>query len=87
MDAAHVCEKFRILAPTIIHKDILTYSYPKSYIKKTLIIGVTNGAFAQVIISKKAELMKGINNALGKPAVATIRTALVEEVKTSEFLA
>lgn len=74
IEAALICEKYRKLAPKIVHADVLAHTLPQFYRRKILTIGVKNSAWAQMVIRQKDALIKGINEALGKPFVENITT-------------
>lgn len=85
VEAALVCEKYRKLAPTFVHKDALEHTRPKSYKGRTLIIGVENPAWAGQVISRKAELIKEINASLGKRCIENLKTQVMEDVSPPSF--
>ena len=75
--AALVCEKYRKLAPEIIHAEALTFTKPLHFRGKTLTIGVRSSAWAGQIISKKQELLNALNKSLGKTYVTALRTQMI----------
>lgn len=79
-EAALICEKYRKIAPRLVHANALRYTYPKFYRGRTLMVGVTNPAWAEQIMIRKAELMKAINESLGKKLIQTIKTQIVEKI-------
>lgn len=79
--AALVCEKYRKLAPEIIHADALTFTKPQHFRGKTLTIGVTNSAWAQQVMNKKPELLDALNKSLGKTYVTAVRTQQLGEAQ------
>ena len=72
--AALICEKYRKLAPAIVHKDLLNHTIPRFYKKKILTIAVENSAWAHAIISKKKELAEALNASPGTPLIQDIKT-------------
>lgn len=83
--AALVCEKYRQFAPQLIHKDALSHTLPKTFIGKTLTVGVSNSAWAGQIIKQKEFLLKALNDALGPQTVKELKTRVVEQVKSSHI--
>ena len=81
VEAAIICEKYRKLAPRLIHSNALVHTSPKFYRGKTLTIAVENGAWAQQVIEHKEELLGALNESLGKKSVENIRTTVFEVVK------
>ena len=77
--AALVCEKYRKLAPEIVHPDVLAFTTPKHFREKTLTIGVQNSAWAGQVIGKKQELLDALNKSLGKTYVTAVRTLQLGE--------
>lgn len=75
--AAFVCEKYRILAPRHIHANALRHTFPKSFRTGTFTIGVENSAWAEQIIRRKANLLKILNEALGKKLIKEVKTRVV----------
>lgn len=76
--AALICEKYRKLAPRLIHTNALQHTFPKFYREKILTIGVANSAWAQAVHDKKEELIHSINGSLGKKYVAAIKIKVDE---------
>lgn len=74
--AALVCERYRKLAPSIIHPEILIYTYPKFFRGSTLTIGVENSAWAAQVINNKETLIKVINKSIGKPVINILKTQI-----------
>jgi predicted nucleic acid-binding Zn ribbon protein len=80
VEAAVVCEKYRKLAPRLIHTNALDHTFPKFYQKKTLTIGVENPAWAQQVMSQKKDLIKAINESIGKEQVENLKTIVAEHL-------
>lgn len=78
--AALVCEKYRRLAPRLVHTNALEHTFPKSFAKKTLTIGVLNSAWAAEVKKNETILLETLNEALGKKSVAVIRTSISETI-------
>ncbi len=74
LEAALVCEKYRKLAPRLVHTNALEYTSPISYRGKTLLIGVANSAWAQQVVDRAKDLLKEINRDLNTAKVAKIKT-------------
>lgn len=80
IDAASICEKYRKLAPRLVHTNALHHTFPKFYRGKTLTIGVTDSAWAQVVSEKSAGLIRDINKELGTRCVNGLKTQVVEKL-------
>jgi predicted nucleic acid-binding Zn ribbon protein len=83
--AALVCEKYRQLAPTAVHKEALIHTVPKFFRTKVLTIGVANPAWAAHVASRKNELMAALNNALGENYVTEIKTRVLGDITESQL--
>lgn len=83
-EAALICEKYRKLAPRLIHTNALEHTFPKYYRGRTLTVGVTNSAWAAAVIAQKDKLMEFINKELGKKMVADLKTRVVESIAPSQ---
>ena len=79
-EAALVCEKYRKLAPRLIHTNALEHTFPKFYRSKTLTIAVENSAWAYQVAAHKDELIKAVNESLGKNSVKILKTQVVEKI-------
>lgn len=79
VEAALICEKYRKLAPRLVHTNALAHTFPKFYRGKTLTIGVANPAWAEQVINHKSELIEAINGSLGKKFLENLKTQVVEE--------
>lgn len=77
VEAALICEKYRKLAPSVIHENVLQWTFPHSYRDRTLTIGVRNSAWAEQVAKQKNGLLKAINEALGAPKIEKIRITIV----------
>lgn len=75
--AALVCERYRKLAPQIIHPEALNYTSPKFLKEKTLTINVENSAWAQLVVTRKKPLLKRLNENLGKDKITNIKTTVL----------
>lgn len=84
VDAAVICQKFRMRAPAAVHPEVLNYAFPKFVKDKTLTIGVTNAAWGQEIQQKSAALIEAINKEIGFSAIIKIKTSIVEELPNRE---
>lgn len=82
-EAALICEKYRKLAPRLIHTNALQHTFPKFYRGKTLTIGVTNSAWAATVVAQKEKLIELINGELGKKMVTDLKTRIVESIAPS----
>jgi len=82
-DAAIVCERYRKLAPKIVHEQALLHTSPRSYKKKILTIQVSNSSWAHQVASHKNDLIKEINASLSRQAIEQIKTYIgdVNETK------
>ena len=80
IEAALICEKYRKLAPRLVHTNALKHTFPKFYRNKTLTIAVENPAWAQQVIIHKEELLKALNESLGKKMVEKLRTQIVTDI-------
>lgn len=78
--AALVCEKYRKLAPQIIHPEALNHTSPKFLKGKTLTVGVENSAWTGQIAANKEKLLKELNKALGKKEITNIKTTVLEKM-------
>lgn len=78
VEAALICEKYRKLAPRLVHTNALQHTFPKFYRGKILTIGVANSAWAHAVHNKKEELIHSINESLGKKYVTAIKTRVDE---------
>lgn len=80
LEAALICEHYRKIAPTLIHKDALSNTRPYHYKDKVLTIGVQSAAWAHVVMQHKDSLIKEINALEKQAAVTTIKTKMLESV-------
>lgn len=80
VEAAVVCEKYRKFAPRFVHTNALSHTFPKFYQKKTLTIAVENPAWAQQVMTQKVNLIKAINDSLGKEQVENLKTIVAEHI-------
>lgn len=78
--AALICEKYRKLAPRLIHTNALRHTAPKFYRGKILTIGVINSAWAQAVLAQKKGLIELMNKELGKKMVADLKTRVIESI-------
>lgn len=81
--AALICEKYRKLAPRLIHTNALHHTFPKFYRGKVLTIGVANSAWAAAVLAQKKGLIELMNKELGKKMVADLKTRVVESIAES----
>ena len=79
-EAAHVCEKFRQIAPELLPPEVYEHVRVQSFKNKVLTIAVKHPVYAAEINNYKHRLTKSINDALGKQHIASIRTVLEEKV-------
>ena len=79
-EAALVCEKYRQLAPRLVHAQALQYTLPKSYKGKTLTVGVADPAWAPAVPARTEDLIRELNGHIGKKLVERIRTSVVERL-------
>lgn len=84
--AALICEKYRKLAPQLVHANVLRHTFPKYYRGKILTIGVANSAWAAAVLSQKKDLVELINKELGKKMVADLKTRVAESIAESPNL-
>lgn len=80
IEAALICEKYRKLAPRLVHTNALKHTFPKFYRNKTLTVAVENSAWAHQVALHKEPLLKAMNESLGKTAVSSIKTVVVENI-------
>jgi predicted nucleic acid-binding Zn ribbon protein len=80
IEAALICEKYRKLAPRLVHTNALKHTFPKFYRNKTLTIAVENPAWAQQVMNCKSALLQAINESLGKKSVEMLKTQVVEKI-------
>lgn len=80
VEAALICEKYRKLAPRLIHANALKHTFPKFYRDKTLTVAVENSAWAHQVVLHKESLLKAMNESLGKTAVGSIKTVVAEHI-------
>lgn len=83
LEAALICEKYRKLAPRLVHTNALEHTAPISYRGKTLTIGVANSAWAQQVTDKANLLLQEINKELGSSGVAKIKTTCAPRSQNS----
>lgn len=79
VEAALICEKYRKLAPRLVHTNALEHTFPKFYRKKTLTIGVENPAWAEQVIKNKQKIMDEINKALEGNRVINVQTIVASQ--------
>lgn len=84
IEAAVVCEKYRRLAPKLLHPEILSHTTPKFYKGRTLTIAVENPAWAERVILRKEDLIKEMNGALGKKYIEKLKTQVVERLTAQD---
>ncbi|MBI2638508.1 DUF721 domain-containing protein [Candidatus Peregrinibacteria bacterium] len=80
IEAALICEKYRKLAPRLVHANALQHTFPKFYRNKTLTVGVENSAWAHQVAINKKTILQAMNESLGKTAVNAIKTVVVESI-------
>lgn len=80
VEAAIVCDKYRKLAPSLIHPDVLLHTSPKSYRRKVFTIAVENPAWSQKITECKEAIIRGINEDLRYPYIGAVKTQVVESI-------
>ncbi|MBI4994521.1 DUF721 domain-containing protein [Candidatus Peregrinibacteria bacterium] len=78
--AALVCEKYRKLAPQIVHPEALRHTYPKFFKGTILVVAVENSAWAGQIAANKEKLLNELNKTLGKKEIKNIKTAVLEKM-------
>lgn len=78
--AALICERYRKLAPRVVHEQALLHTMPKFFRGATLTVGVTNPAWAGRIATCKKDLLAALNESLGKKTVEDIKTKVVENI-------
>ncbi len=76
--AAHVCEVFRKIAPTIIHPQALDHIFPKFYKRGVLTIGVDHGAWAQLVLIHRDQLIPVLESHLRGTKIKGIKTSISE---------
>lgn len=72
--AAHVCERFRRLAPELIGEDALNHVRPKFFKGNTLYISVPNSGWAQRVYVHRHDLIMKLNLDSDREDVHEIRT-------------
>lgn len=80
IEAALICEKYRKLAPRLVHANALKHTFPKFYRGKTLTVAVENSAWAEQVVTRKKELIEALNAALAKKCVENLKTEVVEKI-------
>ncbi len=84
LKSIEVCQEYRTLAPKILKPEALKNTFPKSYEKNTLTIGVLNSVWAQQIQMNQHRIQKGINDKYGPAAVANIRIEMAQSLPLTE---
>lgn len=79
MKAIQICQEYRNLAPSLLPHDALIHTFPKSYVKKTLIIGVYNSMWAQQILIQRHRILEAINAKFGAETVKAIKIETVQQ--------
>lgn len=79
VEAALICEKYRKIAPGLIHERALDHTFPKHYKNKVLTVGAENSAWASQIAANQNELIRLINESLGQNAVTRILTRIADK--------
>lgn len=79
LEAALICEKYRKLAPRLVHANALKHTFPKYYRDGTLTIGMQSSAWAGQVVKSKQSLLDAINKELGRKTVINIKTSIVQE--------
>lgn len=80
VQAALICEQYRKFAPKLVHPEALNHTLPKNYRNRTLTVGVVNSAWGEQVISRKEELIKAMNSALGQRIINQLKTQIVEKI-------
>lgn len=75
--AALVCEKYRKLAPQIVHPEALNHTFPKFLKGKILTVSVENSAWASQIAANKEKLLKELNKSFRKKEITNIKTTVL----------
>ena len=80
VEAALICEKFRRLAPRVIHEQALEHIYPKSFRNSVLAIGTLSSAWAAEVKKHEKEILETINRSLGIARVKQVKTWLTDHI-------
>jgi hypothetical protein len=72
--AAHVCDRFRALAPSIMGEDAMKKITPKFFKGHTLYVSVPNSLWAQRLYVHRHDIIMKLNLDLGKEIVYELRT-------------
>lgn len=78
--AALVCEKYRQLAPGIIHAQALDHTRPQFLRGKALTVAITNPAWTSRLVTCKKELIEALNKSLGQELITDIKTKVVDVI-------
>ncbi len=73
---AHVCQAFRVIAPTVIHELALEHIHPRFFKNGVLAIGVDASAWGQLVTDKKVAIIEAVNERVGSQLVKNLRTAI-----------
>ena len=73
LKAVQICQEYRNLAPNFLPAAALKNTFPKSFQKKTLTIGVFNSSWAEQVQVNKHKFIEALNHKFGPATVKTIR--------------
>ncbi len=79
INAIKVCQDFKKLIPKIFKsKESAEEHISAAYFKNNvLVVNVDNSAWAQEVIMRKTEIIKEMNNEIGKEIIKNLRTKLL----------
>lgn len=80
IDAAQVCEKYRKLAPRIVHADALQHTFPKFFRRRSLVIGVEDTNWGHQVMTNREALLAAINECFKEKKVKQIKVQAVGEM-------
>jgi len=84
MTASNICQKYRRLAPGIIHPNILDHSFPKHFKNNTLTVAAKNSAWAQEIHMHSHLLLESLQKESSPVSIKRIKV-LVESTHINTF--
>ena len=80
LQAVQICQEYRNLAPTLLPTGVLDETYPQSYQRQTLTIGVLNSTWANQVMMQKHRIIAAINKKFGPTTVKDLRITMVTAI-------
>ena len=80
MEAAKICQEYRRVARSILPADAQVQTFPKSYDRKTLTVGVFDSAWAQQLAMQKHSILEAINRKYGADTVKNLKIEMSEKL-------